>query len=89
MYVLAKRSPRYAGALTHCPDNDVVAKQVLMGDLCLNNAVNGTNIHTLIIVEVTFALNTFFSVDFENHVTFEYGLSGAHGFTGCARNAVI
>jgi hypothetical protein len=57
--------------------------------LCLNNAINGANIHTLVGVEMTFALNAFVSVDFENYITFENGLGGTYRFASCTRNAII
>jgi len=60
-----------------------------MKQLCLNNAINRANIHTLTLVKVTFALNALIDVDFENYIAFENGFSGANRFTCSARNAVI
>ena len=60
-----------------------------MGQLCLNNAINGANIHTLAGVEITITLNAFIGIDFENYIAFKNGFGGANGFAGSARNAVI
>ena len=60
-----------------------------MSQLCLNNAINGANIHTLAGVEVAFAFNAFISIDLEDYVAFINGLGGANWFASSARNAVI
>jgi hypothetical protein len=82
-------APAKRGPWLHCSDYDATSMLSVMELLCLNNAINRANFHTLALVEVTFALNAFFGVDFENHIAFVNRFSGANRFTGSARNAII
>ena len=83
------KPPLSGGFCLHCPGYDVSLMITVLIRLCLNNAINWANVHTLVIVEVAFALHTFLGINFENYITFKYGLSGANRFTCSTRNAVI
>jgi hypothetical protein len=86
---MKNEAPALRGLLLHCPIQIGALMFVVMKRLCLNNAINGANIHTLVFVEVTFAFNTFISVNFENHIAFKDSFCGAYWFTSGARNAII
>ena len=55
-----------------------------MIQLCLDNAINGANVHTLRIVKMAFALNASVEVNLENYVAFGNGLGRANRFTSTA-----
>jgi len=54
-----------------------------------NDAIDGTNIDTLVGVEVAFAINAFFGFDLEDHIAFENSFHGAFRLASAAGNAFI